>query len=74
MNISLENFLRNKLQENEEMQDYAVATETIRYWIDEYKQLSQSDVISSVFECNVCYKIFGDWLNLSEHCNEEHNK
>jgi hypothetical protein len=40
MKISLENWLRNKLQENEEMHDYAVATETLRCWIDEYKQLS----------------------------------
>ena len=74
MNISLENWLRNKLQENEEMQDYAVSTETIRFWIDEYKQLIQPDVISSVLECNVCYKPFGDWLSLSEHYNEEHSK
>jgi hypothetical protein len=46
MNISLENWLRNKLQENEEMHDYAVATDTVRCWIDEYKQLSQPAVIS----------------------------
>lgn len=48
MNISLENWLRNKLQENEEMHDYAVATETVRCWIDEYKQLSQPVVIKSL--------------------------
>ncbi len=46
MNISLENWLRNKLQENEETQDYAVATDTVRCWIDEYRQLSQPAVIS----------------------------
>ena len=34
--ISLENWLRNKLSENEEMHDYSVATDTIRCWIDEY--------------------------------------
>lgn len=45
MNISLENWLRNKLQENEEMHDYAVATDTVRCWIDEYKQLSQPPVV-----------------------------
>lgn len=50
MNISLENWLRNKLQENEEMHDYAVATETVRCWIDEYEQLSQHDVIKTVCE------------------------
>lgn len=34
--IGIENFIRNKLQETEEMQDYSVSTETIRCWIDEY--------------------------------------
>lgn len=52
MNISLENWIRNKLQENEEMHDYAVATETIRCWIDEYKQLKQSAEIKSDCDCN----------------------
>lgn len=44
MNISLVNWIRNKLQENEEMHDYAVATDTVRCWIDEYNQLSQPAV------------------------------
>ena len=35
-NIGIENFLRNKLQETEEMQEYSVSTDTIRCWIDEY--------------------------------------
>ena len=43
MNISLENWLRNKLQETEEMQSYEVATDTLRCWIDEWKELSESD-------------------------------
>lgn len=50
MNITLENWLRNKLQKNEEMHDYAVATDTVRCWLDEYKQLSQPAVIKSVCE------------------------
>ena len=47
MKISLENWLRNKLQENEEMQDYSVATDTVRCWIDEYEESRkiQSDTI-----------------------------
>jgi hypothetical protein len=44
MKISLENWLRNKLQENEEMHDFSVATDTVRCWIDEHKQLTQQDV------------------------------
>lgn len=35
--IGIENFIRNKLQETEEMQEYSVSTDTIRCWIDEYK-------------------------------------
>jgi hypothetical protein len=41
MNISLENWLRNKLQETEEMHEYAVATETLRIWIDQYNHLKK---------------------------------
>lgn len=52
MNISLENWLRNKLQETEEMHDYAVATDTLRCWIDEYKQLNQP-VITSLDNLNI---------------------
>lgn len=36
--ISLEDWIRNKLQELEEMHDYAAATDQIRYWIDEYNK------------------------------------
>jgi len=56
MNISLENWLRNKLQESEEMQDYAVATDTVRCWIDQYKELNQHDVSgkSEQFKCHSC--------------------
>ena len=32
--MELENFIRNKLQELEEMQDYEVPTDTVRAWID----------------------------------------
>ena len=36
--VSLENWIRNKLQELEEIHDYAAATDQIRYWIDEYNK------------------------------------
>lgn len=44
MNISLENYLRNKLDENELMHDYAVATDSVRCWIQEYNELCKSEV------------------------------
>lgn len=34
--VSLENWLRDKLDENERMHDYAVATDTVRRWIEDY--------------------------------------
>lgn len=34
--ISLKNWIKNKLQEVEEMHDYDVATDTVRVWIEEY--------------------------------------
>ena len=37
MNISLENYLRDKLHKAEENLDYAVATESVRAWLDVYK-------------------------------------
>jgi len=43
--------------------------------IEELNQaLPQADVISSVCECKVCGKPFGDRLSLYEHYDEEHNK
>lgn len=58
-NISLENWLRNKLQENEEMHDYAVSTETIRCWIGEYNShsptIEQHDTLQE-----------GDWFQGTE--------
>ena len=41
MKISLENWIRNKLQETEEMLVYSVGTDTVRCWIDEYNELSE---------------------------------
>jgi len=38
MKISLDNYIRNNLQEIEEMHDYAVATETVRIWLDSFKE------------------------------------
>jgi hypothetical protein len=66
MNISLENWLRNKLQENEEMHDYAVATETVRCWIDDYKQLSQHDVSGEY--CPICKS--DDLVDIDDHYTE----
>lgn len=43
MDISLENWLRNKLQESEENLDYCIATDTIRCWIDEYNLLTKQN-------------------------------
>ena len=40
MDMSLENWLRNKLQESEEYLNYCIATDTIRCWIDEYNLLT----------------------------------
>jgi len=48
MNISLENWLRKKLEENEKMHDYSISTETVRILIDEYNQISQPPAISWV--------------------------
>lgn len=46
MKISLENYLRNKLDEVESMHSYELATDTIRCWIDEYnEQLRQYNVV-----------------------------
>lgn len=38
--LSLEVWIRNKLQEHEEMHDYAVATESVRIWIDQWRALN----------------------------------
>ena len=46
MKISLENYLRNKLDEVESMHSFELATDTIRCWIDEYnEQLRQYNVV-----------------------------
>lgn len=52
MNISLENWIRNKLQEVEEMQDYSVAIDTVRCWINEYNYLNHSEIKISI--CDAC--------------------
>lgn len=41
MNISLENWLRDKLDEVERKGAYAVAMETVRAWIDLYNELKE---------------------------------
>lgn len=41
---------------------------------NEMEALRKQAVISSVCECKVCGKPFGDKLSLYEHYDEEHNK
>jgi hypothetical protein len=41
--MNLENWIRNKLQEVEEMHDYEVGTETVRCWIDLWKDSKKSN-------------------------------
>ena len=53
MKITLENWIRNKLQENESMSDFAVATDTIRCWIDEYKVQNKIDELAEKFSHHV---------------------
>jgi hypothetical protein len=52
--ISLENWIRNKLQENEEMHDYSIATETVRCMLDHHKEIyvakKEPDFKSQVIE------------------------
>lgn len=46
MGISLDNYLRNKLDEVESMHSYELATDTLRCWIDDYnEQLRQYNVV-----------------------------
>jgi hypothetical protein len=42
MKTPLEDWLRNKLQEVEKMHDYAIATETVKIWINEWQALTKS--------------------------------
>jgi hypothetical protein len=42
--LSLENWIRNKLAENEEMHHYDIATESVRIWIDQYNELKKTQV------------------------------
>ena len=39
INMTLENWLRNRLHENEEMHQYCIATDTVRCWIEAHKNL-----------------------------------
>lgn len=57
MKISLENWLRNKLDEVESMHNFNVGTETVRCWIEEHtEQLRQSNVVgrSEQLVCTFC--------------------
>jgi hypothetical protein len=52
MKLSLENYLRDKIMENEKMYDYAVSTDTIRCWIDEYnseKKYTEDDIKEAAY-------------------------
>lgn len=63
MEISLENWLRNKLQENEEMQDYSVATDAVRAWIDEYNHSHQSPA-----------SLPSEWISVKDRLPENHSR
>lgn len=39
MNISLENWLRDRLYEVERMHEYSIGTDTVRAWVDLYNDL-----------------------------------
>lgn len=52
MKISLENYLKNKLDEVEIVHSFELATDTIRCWIDEYiEQLHQCNVVRQTKLC-----------------------
>lgn len=69
MNISLENWIRNKLHENEEMHDYSVATDSIRCWIDEWNASKKNDALLQKLEDITDSKIIhvSHLPELSEH-------
>ncbi len=41
MKTSLEDWLRDKLQKAEKLRDYAIATETVKIWINEWEALTK---------------------------------
>lgn len=41
MKITLENWLRNKIDEVESMHEFGVSTDTVRCWIEEYKDSTE---------------------------------
>lgn len=43
MKITLENWLRNKIDEVESMHEFGVSTDTIRCWVDEYKDSTEKE-------------------------------
>lgn len=54
MKISLENYLRNKLDEVESMHSFELATDTIRCWIDEYNEQLRKHAVIEQSEQLVC--------------------
>ena len=52
--VSLKNYLRDKLHQQEEMHDYSVATETVRVWIEQYESPKEE---KEVAECE------HEWVN-----------
>lgn len=63
MEISLENYLRDKVDEEESMHSFEIATDTIRCWIDEYnEQLRQYNVVGLSEQL----KAFADWRDENE--------
>jgi hypothetical protein len=54
--------------------EYSGAEADTIFLLEKYAALRQPPVISSVCECKVCGKPFGDRLSLYDHYDEEHNK
>lgn len=42
--MTLKNWILNKLDDYEKTQDYAVATDTVRCWIEEWEELTQQTI------------------------------
>lgn len=73
MNITLENWLRNKLQETEEQHEYDVATDTVRCWIDEYNgQICPCGKTNNTKECDCPMSDFFDMEPEEAGCQHEY--
>lgn len=63
MKITLENYLRNKLDEVESVHSFELATDTIRCWIDEYNdQLRHYNVSGSFLSDDEIRDAADEWV------------